>query len=261
MLRAFHKTVPNGWPFNDLERLLTRAATDAAQRVPFVNALLAGHVYVLGSSARPGGAEGARTIPAGEKLELRTVPTQSGPAILAFTSLEILRLSIDGESRWTMLPAKSLLEVSAGSGILLNPCGPFGKELTPGEIRLALGGIVAPDEHRLQVARPTRALLGRLAVEPSELLDQVSRFCSTQPSVEAAYTSGICMPQTGEAKPHPLIGIECVGYDAVCKALSPTIESWANAHTTAVDVVNMGERTALTEHLRTAGGCFYRRTR
>ena len=254
MLKPFHTGGVAGWPFNNVERLLQEAAggggqgvSDPNAHVAFWNALLAGDLHILGS------------VDDGGRASLPSYGFPNGDALVAFTSADLLQRSIAEEVGYITMPAKVFFEMTAGARIALNPCGPYGKEFTPEEIKLGLGGVVMGSDNQMQVARDTNVLLCQLADEPTGLIDAVVAACRNEPSINAAYLSGIVMSSTGEARPHPLIGLDARDYAAARNAIGPVAERWAQGAKLPVDVVDMNSADGLSTHLRSQGRVLYKR--
>ena len=57
-----------------------------------------------------------------------------------FSSLEGLHASSQAEQPYLALPATSLLEMTQGTALVLNPDSPYGREFTPEEVAFLLPG-------------------------------------------------------------------------------------------------------------------------
>lgn len=261
MLRPFYTTAPNGWPFNELETSLEAATRDPDARASFWNTLLDSNLYVLamavGQTAPTPHTTENRTFRPGEEIAFHTMPLASGNAVIAFTSLEMLQLSVDRDLPYLRLPFRSLVEMTQFAAIALNPCGPYGKEYTPSELRLAAGGLAVRNEHELVVTRSTKVLLGRLAHEPDELLSLILTACRADKSLRSAFISGICFPEAGETTAHPLIGIDAADYGGAREVVKNAVSDWAMRTGIPVDMVDMRVEGELQRHLLTSGRRFY----
>jgi hypothetical protein len=257
MLKPFHSNGVEGWPFNDLERLLQQAAgrggqgvADGSAHTAFWNALLAGELHILGS------VEGGRA-------NLPSYGFPGGDALVAFTSRELLERSIAENVSFVTMPARTFFEMTAGARIALNPCGPYGKEFTPEEIGLSLTGVVmrggGGGGAQLEVTRDTQVLLGQLAVEPVELIEAVAAICRDDSSINAVSLCAVSMPAGGESRPHPLLGIDARNYAAARNAVGAAAERWAKTSGLPVDIVDMNIEGTLQSHLRSHGRVLYKR--
>src|SRR5262245_48903867 len=122
---------------NALETALRLAATEPAHRPEFYKRLLESTIYILGQSESPAGD--TRTLEAGEKISIQNwVRNDGSPVIPFFSSLDALQSSIDKETRYLALPARTLFEMTKGSSLVLNPKSSYGKEFLPNEIEALL---------------------------------------------------------------------------------------------------------------------------
>ncbi|MFT3683728.1 MAG: enhanced serine sensitivity protein SseB C-terminal domain-containing protein [Phycisphaerales bacterium] len=254
MLKPFHANGVPGWPFNELERLLQLAASSGGRGAPdpgahaaFWNELLTGDLYILGSVDDRG------------RASLPSYGLPGGDALVVFTSRELLEHSIAAQVEFITMPAKSFFEMTKGARVALNPCGPYGKEFTAEEISHAMGGFVSAGGRQMQATRDTQVLLGQLAVEPVELIKAVEGVCRNAPSINAARLCAVSMPSTGDARAHPLIGLDAKSYVMARDAVGPVVESWSKGAGLPVDVVDLNAGGALADHLQSSGRVIYKR--
>lgn len=256
MLGPFLNTIPDGWPFNELERLLQAAAVDPAARAAFWKALLDSTVVVLGETDASG--QGQHTLQPGQSLKLRSVALPTGPALAAFTSQQILSRSITGRTSFVALPFRTLADATKNASIVLNPSGPYGSELTPDEIRMALGGVVLGSDHQLEVLRETKVVVCRMADEPVELIDSIVRACESEPLIQGALLACVCMPETGE-QPHPLVGLETSDMTRAAAVVGEAVKAWSARNQQFVDIVDCAEKGSLTSGVMSCGRRVYER--
>lgn len=118
---------------NNLELLLRLAYADPARRQEFYQALLGATVHVIGNTENPDKDQGS--YQAGDKISVVTWKTGDGAAIVPFfSSVEALRLCIEGEARYMSFPARGLFEMTRGTKLVLNPRSEFSKEFAVAEI-------------------------------------------------------------------------------------------------------------------------------
>ncbi|HZW08251.1 MAG TPA: enhanced serine sensitivity protein SseB C-terminal domain-containing protein [Phycisphaerales bacterium] len=259
MLKPFHAQGLRGWPFNTLERLLQQAAgsggqgaTDGSAHAAFWNALLAGDLHILGSVDDSG------------RASLPSYGFPGGDALVAFTSRELLQHSIAEELSYITMPARAFFQMTAsgaGARIALNPCGPYGKEFTPQEIRSGLGGVLMRSDHEIEVAGGTQVLLGQLAEEPTALIDAVTTICRDDPTINAALLCAVAIPSTGDPRPHPLIGLDAADYPAARNTVGAAAQRWSKTAGLPVDIVDMNDGGTLCAHLRSSGRVLHQRNR
>jgi hypothetical protein len=208
--------------------------------------LLAGDLHILGSVV-----DGRANLP--------SYGLSGGDALVVFTSRELLERSIAEQVEFISMPAKAFFEMTAGARVALNPCGPYGKEFTPEEIGQALGGLVSAGGQQMQATRSTQVLLGQLSVEPVELIEAVAAVCGKDDSINAARLCAVSMPSTGDARPHPLIGLDAKDYTAARDTVGLAAERWSKGSGLPVDVVDLKTRGTLADHLRSNGQVIYKR--
>ena len=119
---------------NELETLLEKAATEPAHRPAFFSALLEATVWV------PGRAADGEQIVEDSALDLQHWEKDDGTSVIPFfTSLEALQQAVADEQAFVMMPARTLMAMTLGESLFLNPKLPSGKEFTPREISHLLG--------------------------------------------------------------------------------------------------------------------------
>ncbi|MDE2155635.1 MAG: SseB family protein [Xanthomonadaceae bacterium] len=125
---------------NSLERALRAAVTDPSSLADFYRELLQSEVYVIGSSTHAEGdcaQEEGDAIP--QQVEVRVsiqnwLRSDGSPVTPLFTSLSVLQQSITRQMSYLLLPARTLLELTEGAALVLNPKSDYSKELLPHEV-------------------------------------------------------------------------------------------------------------------------------
>ena len=190
---------------NDLERSLRLAAGDPGHRPDFYACLLDSTVYVLGHAGD--GGSGSRTVEAGDTVSIQSWARPDGsPIVPFFSSMALLRRAIDAESEYLRLPARSLLEITKGQPLVLNPGAPYGKEFTPNEIAALLCDGTAPMPETRVIAKQTEVALGQPADYPNKMVDALSSFFAQRASVRAAYLA-LMHDRARDEKPNLVVGI------------------------------------------------------
>ncbi len=188
-------------PESRLERLLRLAAGDPSRRAEFLEALLDAEVLVPGDTA--GTAADGESL----TLQLREWQREDGSsAIPFFTSREVLEASIEGEERYLQLAARDLFEAVRGTTLLLNPCSPYGREFTPGDIEALLAPVLV--EHR--IAPGSKVVIGQPADYPAALVDALTGLFARHASVRRAFLAQVYEPASGDP-PHLVVGLDARG--------------------------------------------------
>ena len=128
-----------------LERMLAAAAQDPAERPAFTQALLTGHVYVLGGL---GGPTVSGVVQPGTNAQLANFVDSEGPFVPFFTSETAMQASLSARPgtrpNYLVLQCRALFEMTTGSRLVLNPDGPNGKIYLPFEIDALVAGLAGP---------------------------------------------------------------------------------------------------------------------
>jgi len=245
---------------NELERKLMHAAENPASRPDFYKALLAADIFVIGFTDAEG--EGATTLKAGAEMSIVNWEKNDGtPIIPFFTSLEALQRVLKEESRFVALPARTFLEMTLGSSLVLNPSSPYGKEFVPSEIRALLEtGMNHVGKSRV-VQKEAKILLGQPARFPSAMVSALSALLAKHEAVSAAYLCLMHDPSSGDS---PALVVGFKGDSDLTQAIK---EAGSVAADTAPDgeivdfvVVKSGE-PGISEYMLKSVRPFYQRTR
>ena len=150
---------------NELETLLEKAATEPAHRPAFFSALLEATVWV------PGRAADGEQIVEDSALDLQHWEKDDGTSVIPFfTSLEALQQAVADEQAFVMMPARTLMAMTLGESLFLNPKLPSGKEFTPREISHLLGEEGSPLSTQTVLEGGEALLLSEVADAPANLL-------------------------------------------------------------------------------------------
>jgi len=195
---------------NPLEELLRLAADEPAHRPAFCDVLLEAQIFLLGTTGLVEG-EGQVNLEAGSQVQIQHWErTDGSPVIPFFSSLAVLRQSIDEEQTYLELPVRSLFEMTLGATLMLNPKSDYGKEFVPAEVEQLLNhGVSRMPEQRV-VEKETQVLLGQPAEYPSKLVDSLTQLFARNSNVQRAYLALMHDPSVDE-KAHLIIGIEADG--------------------------------------------------
>jgi hypothetical protein len=193
---------------NPLERALRLAADQPAHRPEFLQVLLNSTVYALGS-AQPG--QGSATLEAGSQVALQHWKRRDGTRIIPFfSSLEVLRGTIEAEQPYLALAAKSLFEMTLGATLLLNPNSRYAKEFVPDEVRHLLSHGLGQQPAQRVMQQETKVLLGQPAKYPTRMVDSLTQLLARHSNVRRAFLA-LMFDASVDDQPHLIVGIEADG--------------------------------------------------
>jgi len=228
---------------NSLEVALARAADEPASRPEFYKILLDSEIYVIGHTDAPG--DGRSTLPAGAKLSIVSWENKDGiPITPFFTSLEALQRSLQEETRFVSMPARSFFEITRGATLVLNPASSYGKEFLPNEIEALLATGVNHVATERVVETATQVLLGQPAEYPSEMVSSLAALLARHPNITAAY---LCLMHDPGSMPSPALVVGFEGNGDVKAVIR-------EAGSVAADTAPRGEPVDFVEIKRGAGG-------
>ena len=195
---------------SELDKILRLAAGEPAHRPQFCEVLMRSEVFLLGSTEKSG-MGGVVNLEAGNRVQIQHWQKPDGSAVIPFfSSLEVLKDSIEAEESYLALPARSLFEITLGATLVLNPRSNYGKEFVPEEVEHLLSMGVSRVPSRRVVEKETEVLLGQPAHYPTKMIDSLTQFFAKHTDVKKAYLA--LMHDTSiDEKPHLIIGIETEG--------------------------------------------------
>ncbi len=189
---------------NELETLLEKAATEPAHRPAFFSALLEATVWV------PGRAADGEQIVEDSALDLQHWEKDDGTSVIPFfTSLEALQQAVADEQAFVMMPARTLMAMTLGESLFLNPKLPSGKEFTPREISHLLREEGSPLSTQTVLEGGEALLLSEVAEPPAQMVDSLTTLFKTLKTVKRAFLCSI--KERADAPANLLIGIEAEG--------------------------------------------------
>ncbi len=168
-------------PRNDLERALIAGATDEAARPRFYETLLRSQVLVAPIGEMPPTVDGV--VQAETKLALSTIEIDGKPHVPFFSSEA--RLSVGTE--FIGLSAVDFLRITKGSYLVLNPDSDYGKAFSPSEVDSLLDGSLFRPAETLTAKGGEQQFIGQPKDFPHKFAEAVSRFLSSEPTVEKAF--------------------------------------------------------------------------
>ena len=193
---------------NILEESLKLAATEPAHRPNFYRDLLEATIYVLGSIAKE---DEGLSLETGSKVNLIHWKKQDdSPIIPFFSSLKVLKQSIESEQSYLQLPAKVLFEMTLGTNLILNPRSSYGKEFFAEEIKNLLSNGVNQQAVQRTIQKETKVLLGQPAIYPSQMVESLKILLAKHENAKRAFLA-LMHDASIDDKPHLVIGIDATG--------------------------------------------------
>lgn len=195
---------------NALEQALRLAANEPGHRPAFYRQLCQSTVYVLGR-AGDGEGEGETTLAPGSQVGIQLWEKPDGERVMPFfTSLEVLRASIESEQSYLAIPAQALFALAAGTPMVLNPRSPYGKAFTPEEVARLLSGQEGQAPVSRTMTEETQVLLGQPAHYPTALVASLSQLFARHRQVKRAFLA-LMHDRRIDEKPHLVVGLEADG--------------------------------------------------
>ena len=246
-------------PGNELEEALVQAANDPAARPRFYELLLESDLFVLTppNTTQPGHH--------GNSEPVSIVHWSDGKRniVPVFTSVSMLKQIIKAQTRGNVclaLHGCDLIKMLARgtTPAVLNPNGPFGKELLVEEMRdLATGNFFFAAKPQV-LEKGRSILLSVPANYPYAAVDALKRFLATRPEISAAYLAQFHDPASGDP-PHLLFGLQSTGdAEAVMRQLAVIARDVLGSGRVA-DFTVLGRGGAMDEYFFANIEPFYRR--
>ncbi len=113
------------------------------------------------------------------------------------------------EQAFVMMPARTLMAMTLGESLFLNPKLPSGKEFTPREISHLLGEEGSPLSTQTVLEGGEALLLSEVAEPPAQMVDSLTTLFKTLKTVKRAFLCSI--KERADAPANLLIGIEAEG--------------------------------------------------
>lgn len=243
-------------PQNAIEHALVKASTDPSYRPQFYKELAQCALLVIQepeSSPRP---TGHNLLTGGDVVKLKMTEYEGRVCVQAFTSLSRLKVAIAQPVNYLALGALELMELTAGSDLLLNPGADYGKVITAQEAAAIVNGSIGKPTKRV-ITEEVNVFLGQPSRHPTDLADALTRLFSTDSKVKRAWIATLREPQ--DDKPHTLIGIEAGDhYDAVLKAIGMATTG-VNIPDPPIDAVPVGAGGPLDDYFLRSAKPFYKR--
>lgn len=191
-----------------LEELLQKAANEPAYRPEFLEKLLNGHVYCLGTTdTQQHNRHGLVELQQGNHIYLRKWQNQEGKSIIPFfLSVDSLSKAIEQQESYLRLSTRELFNITLGDHLMLNPNLPYGKEFIPEEINSLLEqNSVAPLE-QFVAQQDTQVLLAQPSQYPHQMVEQLNKYFQQHAEIEKAYLALMHNPARDE-KPVLVVGV------------------------------------------------------
>lgn len=191
-----------------LEDLLQKAANEPAYRPVFLEKLLNGHVYCLGTTdTQQHNRHGLVELQQGDHIYLRKWQNHEGRSIVPFfLSVDSLSKAIEQQESYLRLSTRELFDITLGDHLMLNPNLPYGKEFIPEEINSLLqqGSVGATEQFVAE--EDIQVLLGQPSQYPDQMVEQLNKFFQQHSEIEKAYLALMHNPARDE-KPVLVVGV------------------------------------------------------
>ncbi len=187
---------------NRLETLLRLARRDPGHRPAFYRVLLESRVYVIGS----GPASGDHGE---QRVALQQWETPDGEAVIPFfTSLEVLRESIDADEQVLGLSGRELFGLAKNMSLYLNPRSEDGQPFSPDEVTNLLTGELPREPRRpgeVETGDPELDL-GSPDPLPAEPVSALTTLFAGLPGVRKAW---LLETRYSEKSAAPVLVLDC----------------------------------------------------
>ncbi len=247
-------------PENDLERSLVKAVHDPAHRHQFYRDLLKATVYVIQPGPAPS-TSAARTVEQGSRLSIITMDVRGKRYVPFFSSLTRLQEAIEGEVAYAALNARTLLEITRGTPLILNPYSAYGKEFTPTEVEAILdGSIWETTLERTTIEKSSKIFISELTEYPAELIEALRKAFRQQKNVKRAWVALYHNSSDG-LPPHLLVALETEGNeDAISQQIGELL-TYIDVPNPPVDIIFLHPGHSLWTYFQRKMRPFYTRKR
>ena len=240
-------------PENDIERMLMRAATEAAERPAFARALMDTRIFLVmvagGTPIGPPDADGKITVPAGATLSLPSAVRGEERLIPFFTAPSRAHTWFKGDHIIGPDLTRDLFARYPDAPFVLNPGSDYGKDFTAGEVARMLAGEFDQSAPQTIVTQaPEQILLAHPKEIPTDLIEALAREFVSVKSVRGAWL--MLAMRDGESEQSWMLGVDHNGVwqevrDAIGRAISGDI-----LHGRMLDALPL-EGSSLADTLRT----------
>jgi len=172
---------------NDLETLLEKAAREPEARPAFYAALLDADIYVLGEPTEPHSFTPEGDLPEGASVGLHNWTDADGQDYIPiFTSRDVMEKSLQTPAPYLRVTATSLLEMTRGARLILNPLSRPAKEFLPEEVANLLDSNSGYRAEETTLESGTSVEIGQPAEHPTELCEALARLFAKSSGVKSA---------------------------------------------------------------------------
>ena len=173
-----------------LEALFLQAIEQPALRPEFLQQLIEGHIYCAGHTDQldKGNMREIRQLEVGAKVFIKSWDDEQFDRIVPFfTSLEKMKLAVDPKESFLCLSTKIFFEMTTGIKLILNPESDAVKVFYPHEVESMLNGQFAIETEAYSYDEEVEVLLSEPEPYPEQMVQALSQFFKTQPTLKAAY--------------------------------------------------------------------------
>ncbi len=194
-------------PANELESSLMKAAENPAHRPQFYRDLLQSDLFTIVVRApKPDPSDPS----GGETVVFQNMERDGEVWLPIFTSLNSLSRCVQPGTRYCAYQGRTLLEMTLGMNLVLNPGLEVGKDFSPKEIQRLLDGSIFEPDQLVRIETGTDILIGQPEVYPTKLVMALSDLFARDRSIKTAHLAQVQMPGEDE-KPHLLIVVDTEG--------------------------------------------------
>jgi hypothetical protein len=190
---------------NELEKALVSAVKSPATAPNFYRLLLEEDLFVMGTAEGKEDAVETFKLNPGGKLNLVTGFRNGGTFLPVFSSVLRMQEYVKQEARYLRIKGRSLLEMTRGAPVTLNPASEYGKELTAREVVMLLDGTSGRSHQPYPITGEVEY--------PTRLVEALSEVFAGVPGISAAWMVQATFAKEPQS-PRPLVGVEFQPGDA-----------------------------------------------
>lgn len=247
-------------PVDFLAEALKKATQEPAYWPDFFPILMKSTVFILGS-VEGSAADAPRPVAVStNEISVFTWRKDDGTTVVPFfSSLIALQRAIDQQSPFVQIPVRTLLEMTKGAFLTLNPKSECSKEFSPKEVEALLSSGVTnlPDVH---VNRESRQVaMGEPANQPEQMVSSLALFFKKHKTVRSAHLALMTDLSNGNSQ-QLVIGIEVEGeFDQIIREAGVIVKNTGPGGVPIMMTIVGPGRSEISDYFLTQSRAFYRR--
>jgi hypothetical protein len=173
-----------------LENLFLQAIEQPVLRPEFLQQLIEGHIYCAGHTDQvdKGDMMEIRQLEVGAKVFIKSWDDEQFDRVVPFfTSLKKMKLAVDPQESFLCISTKIFFEMTTGIKLILNPESDAVKVFYPHEVESMLAGQFVIEAETYSYDEEVEVLLSEPEPYPEQMVQALSHFFKTQPTLKAAY--------------------------------------------------------------------------